>query len=98
MLRPQLQRIESLWQRRAEIAARYAQGLADLAHVALPRPVPGDDTRSAYHSRGVGVAVNYRAIHLLSYYRKRFNFESGSFPIAEDLDVLGRNVDPLVHA
>lgn len=34
-------------------------------------------------TRGIGVAVNYRPIHLLSYYRKRFGFEDGAFPIAE---------------
>ena len=33
--------------------------------------------------RGVGVAVNYRPIHLLSYYRKSFGYERGSYPVAE---------------
>ena len=31
----------------------------------------------------IGVAVNFRAIHLLSYYRESFDFKIGSFPIAE---------------
>jgi UDP-4-amino-4-deoxy-L-arabinose-oxoglutarate aminotransferase len=31
----------------------------------------------------VGVAVNFRAIHLLSYYRERFGYERGAFPVAE---------------
>jgi len=34
---------------------------------------------------GIGVAVNYRAIHLLSYFRKRFGFVVGDFPVAEDI-------------
>ena len=32
---------------------------------------------------GVGVAVNYRAVHLLSFYRERFGFQPGQFPHAE---------------
>ena len=34
---------------------------------------------------GIGVAVNYRAIHLLTYFKKRFRFKKGDFPIAEDI-------------
>ncbi len=33
--------------------------------------------------RGIGVAVNYRPVHLLDYYRKRFGFKEGDFPNAE---------------
>lgn len=33
--------------------------------------------------RGVSVAVNYRAIHLLKYYREQFGFRRGDFPVAE---------------
>ena len=35
--------------------------------------------------KGIGVAVNYRAIHLLTYFRKTFGFKRGDFPIAEDI-------------
>jgi len=35
--------------------------------------------------RGIGVAVNYRSIHLLSYYRKTFAYKRGMFPIAEKI-------------
>ena len=33
--------------------------------------------------KGIGVAVNYRAVHLLSYYRSAFGFQEGDFPYAE---------------
>ena len=33
----------------------------------------------------LGVTVNYRAIHLLSYYIKTFGFNENSFPIAENI-------------
>ncbi|HEX8775557.1 MAG TPA: DegT/DnrJ/EryC1/StrS family aminotransferase [Pyrinomonadaceae bacterium] len=32
---------------------------------------------------GVSVMVNYRAIHLLTYFRENFGFQPGAFPIAE---------------
>jgi dTDP-4-amino-4,6-dideoxygalactose transaminase len=35
--------------------------------------------------RGVGVAVNYRPIHLLKYYREKFGFKEGDFPVAEQI-------------
>ncbi len=35
--------------------------------------------------RGLGVAVNFRAIHLLTYYRERFNYRPGQFPVAEEI-------------
>jgi dTDP-4-amino-4,6-dideoxygalactose transaminase len=37
----------------------------------------------ALQEKGVGVAVNYRPIHLLKYYRKKFGFKEGDFPVAE---------------
>ncbi|TAN41539.1 MAG: DegT/DnrJ/EryC1/StrS family aminotransferase [Nitrospirae bacterium] len=35
--------------------------------------------------RGVGVAVNYRPIHLLSYYRKTYGYREGDYPVAEQI-------------
>lgn len=35
--------------------------------------------------KGIGVAVNYRPIHLLKYYRKTFGYREGDFPVAEDI-------------
>lgn len=34
---------------------------------------------------GVGAAVNYRAIHLLTYFRKNFGFKERDFPVAEQI-------------
>lgn len=48
--------------------------------------VAEDERDSVLHSlqgKGVGVAVNYRAIHLLKYYRERFGYKRGDFPVAE---------------
>lgn len=35
--------------------------------------------------KGIGVAVNYRAIHLLTYYRQSYGYERGTFPVAEQI-------------
>ena len=37
--------------------------------------------------KGIGVAVNYRPIHLLKYYRKTYGYKKGDFPIAEDIGI-----------
>jgi len=39
----------------------------------------------ALQERGIGVAVNYRAIHLLKFYRENFGFKEGDFPVAESI-------------
>lgn len=33
--------------------------------------------------KGIGVAVNYRAIHLLTFYRQKYGYKKGAFPVAE---------------
>jgi dTDP-4-amino-4,6-dideoxygalactose transaminase len=42
-----------------------------------------DQVLSDLQARGIGVAVNYRAVHLLKYYRETFGFTRGMFPEAE---------------
>jgi UDP-4-amino-4-deoxy-L-arabinose-oxoglutarate aminotransferase len=42
-----------------------------------------DEYLSKLQEKGIGVAVNYRAVHLLSYFRSEFGFQEGDFPYAE---------------
>jgi dTDP-4-amino-4,6-dideoxygalactose transaminase len=42
-----------------------------------------DQVLTDLQGRGIGVAVNYRAVHLLKYYRETFGFTRGMFPHAE---------------
>ena len=35
--------------------------------------------------RGIGVVVNYRAVHLLTYYARRFGHRRGDLPVAESI-------------
>lgn len=39
----------------------------------------------ALQEKGIGVAVNYRAIHLLKYYREKFGYKEGNFPVSEKI-------------
>ena len=36
-------------------------------------------------AQGISVMVNYRAIHLLTYFRETFGFREGDFPVAEQI-------------
>jgi len=42
-----------------------------------------DQVISELQKAGVGVMVNYRAIHLLSYFSETYGFKPGDFPVAE---------------
>ena len=35
--------------------------------------------------KGIGVAVNYRPIHLLKFYRETFGYREGDYPVAEEI-------------
>ena len=51
----------------------------------LVPPEKRDDILWKLQEKGVGVAVNFRAIHLLSYYRQTFGYKKGTFPVAEKM-------------
>jgi UDP-4-amino-4-deoxy-L-arabinose-oxoglutarate aminotransferase len=42
-----------------------------------------DDLIAHLHAEGIGAVVNYRPIHLMSYFVERYGYRPGSFPIAE---------------
>ena len=46
-------------------------------------PERRDQVLSDLQERGIGVAVNYRAVHLLKYHQDTFGFTRGMFPEAE---------------
>ncbi len=46
-------------------------------------PKRRDEILATIQAKGVGVAVNYRAVHLMKYYVERFGFRRGMFPAAE---------------
>lgn len=46
-------------------------------------PAKRDAVLAGIQARGIGIAVNYRAVHLTKFYRERFGFRRGMFPKAE---------------
>lgn len=45
--------------------------------------VDRDRIFAALRAEGIGVSVHYKPVHLHSYYRERFGFREGQFPVAE---------------
>jgi dTDP-4-amino-4,6-dideoxygalactose transaminase len=79
---------EELFSNSAEV--KILQTVPDSKHgrhmfTILVDPAKRDNMLWAIQDRGVGVAVNYRPIHLLKYYRDTFGYKEGTFPVAEDI-------------
>jgi dTDP-4-amino-4,6-dideoxygalactose transaminase len=100
LLLPQLERLESQHARRAALVSAYEEALRSLPDIEVaPRagasahhlftvraPAPlRDSILVELGRRGIGCAVNYRAVHTLSYYRRRFGFSRDDFPHAAAL-------------
>jgi UDP-4-amino-4-deoxy-L-arabinose-oxoglutarate aminotransferase len=99
LLLPQVPKIDAKWQRREQICRRYEAacdelglayprvipGVKSARHLftAWVPPQVRDEVLSGLQTRGIGVAVNYRAVHLLTYYREKLGYREGMFPNAE---------------
>lgn len=51
----------------------------------LVAPEKRDPLLHRLQDKEIGVAVNYRAIHLLTYYRREYGLKRGMFPVAEKI-------------
>ena len=51
----------------------------------LVSPERRDHLMQKIQEKGIGVAVNFRAVHLLTYYRQKYGFTRGMFPAAEKI-------------
>lgn len=103
LLVDQIDRLDGLHARRQAIVDRYDAGFAGAPGIVRPR-VPGISAHHLYtlwvdparrdailhelKARGVAVAVNYRAIHTLTYLRETLGHAPGDFPEA---DRIGRS-------
>ncbi|MBU0718438.1 MAG: DegT/DnrJ/EryC1/StrS family aminotransferase [Planctomycetes bacterium] len=48
-------------------------------------PERRDEIITSLQERGISVVVNYRAVHLLSYYARRYGYRRGDLPVAESI-------------
>ena len=97
LLVDQLARLEGNLHRRETICTLYDQAFSQCPGIKLLQ-IPGKSARHVYtiwvdadrrdailhrfQDHGVGVAVNYRAIHSLTFFRERFGFQPEDFPIS----------------
>ena len=100
LLVDQIDRVDQSWERRKKLWEHYDDLLAKTAGIQIPE-VRGESARHLYtiwvaplkrdqilhkmQARGIGVAVNYRAVHILSYFKNRFNLNPHDFPVAHDI-------------
>lgn len=101
LLLTQLPRLESLWQRRNEICNKYENafskagidfpitlgGNKNARHLFTIWTPNGkrDDFLTYLQEQEIGVAVNYRSVHMRDYYIKKYGFKLGDFPVAEEI-------------
>jgi perosamine synthetase len=77
----QLKRLEANLVRRREIAARYTAAFRNLSAAQL------NSDRAhvfrALRAENIGVNVHYIPVHMHPYYRQRFGYQGGEYPVAE---------------
>jgi len=44
-----------------------------------------DRVLSELQNRGIGVSINFHPLHLFTYYRERFGYREGMFPVSEEI-------------
>ncbi len=81
-----VERYERLLRGRGDIELRTWSGRSShhLFTILVP-PGLRDRVLDGMGERGIGVAVNYRAVHTLKYYRERFGHQRDAFPVAADI-------------
>lgn len=53
--------------------------------VLLPKNILRDEVIKKMEESGIGCAVNYRALHTLTYFREKFGYRPEDFPIANEI-------------
>jgi dTDP-4-amino-4,6-dideoxygalactose transaminase len=97
----QVKKIEKQWKRREEIAQKYRKAFAKIniempqehensKHGRHIFPIWVDKKKrdkilQYININGVGAVINYPAIHLFTYYKKKFGFKKGKFPNCEEI-------------
>lgn len=100
LLVDQIERIEGYYRKKTYICERYDRVFGKLPGVKIPErpgksglhlytiwvdPRKRDEYLHRLQQNGIGVAVNYRAIHTLTYFRDTFGFRPNDFPVAKDI-------------
>lgn len=93
----QIDSIDERWEQRKEKWQLYDELLKPFPHIEIPEtrgknamhlytvwvdPDKRDLTLHDLHHAGIGVAVNYCAVHTLTFFKKRFGYHPDDFPLA----------------
>jgi dTDP-4-amino-4,6-dideoxygalactose transaminase len=97
----QLRKLPRFNHRRAELAAIYQRELAGLDELGLPGraayehvhpwhlftvlPPRRAEFMERLRARGIGTGLHFEPVHLHDYYRRRFGWQPGSLPVAEEV-------------
>jgi dTDP-4-amino-4,6-dideoxygalactose transaminase len=96
-IRAQIKDTDKNIQRQREIAKKYSQALADVEHVSIPMGIDAESSCSLYiikidknrdsfavalKEEGIGTGLHYIPLHLLTYYKSKYNLRVNDFPIA----------------
>jgi dTDP-4-amino-4,6-dideoxygalactose transaminase len=97
----QLRKLPRFNRRRAELAGLYRRELAGLPGLGLPGQAPYHclhswhlftvlpPRRAPFMERlrelGIGTGLHFEAVHLHDFYRRRFGWQEGSLPVAEEV-------------
>jgi dTDP-4-amino-4,6-dideoxygalactose transaminase len=100
LLIDQIDSVGKYWQRREEICKQYDSAFGPVPEIDIPE-IRGKSARHMYTIRtspnsrdeflrkmqddGIGVAVNYRAVHTLKYFRESFGLKPEYFPVANQI-------------
>ncbi len=95
----QLKRLDANLARRREIAAHYSNVFSEMEGIVVPTVCEGAEPAwhlypiqvqsgraeifKALRAENIGVNVHYIPVHLHPYYRERFGYRGGEYPIAE---------------
>lgn len=97
LLVKQINRLEMYWRKRQAICKKYDEGLGGVhgikitelrgrsarhLYTILVDPEKRDNILRKIQDKGIGVAVNFKAIHTLTYFRDHFGFKAEDFPVA----------------
>lgn len=99
LLLPQMKKIDNQLSIREKLAKKYENafltegiefpiclpGIRHARHLFTiwVNPTKRDIFLEFIQNKGIGIAVNYRAVHLRSFYRENFGYKKGDFPVAE---------------
>ena len=95
----QLDKIEKRLQKREKIAQYYETNLKkhSIEYIKVPKNTKSarhlfvvcvndrDKVITQLQKSGIGVAVNYKSIHNLAYYKKKFKYKKNQFPISNKI-------------